>query len=130
MAVQIDFIPTLLGRLGLSYESSFFGVDVMRVPKERGRIVVAHNFSVVFARPGHAVVLQPNGEVKVYGFEKSRAELVAETPDPETDRTAHTLTQPVQVGLGVGKVPGFCSIIDGSARSWRRRCQAFANGRP
>ena len=55
--------------------------------------MVAHNFSVAFARPGHAVVLEPNGEVKGYSFEKSRAELVAETPDPETDRMARALTQ-------------------------------------
>jgi phosphoglycerol transferase MdoB-like AlkP superfamily enzyme len=59
LTAQIDLTPTLLVIWGMSYESSFFGVDALRVPPDQGRIVVAHNFSVALGRPGHAVVINP-----------------------------------------------------------------------
>ena len=36
LGAQIDLFPTLLGMLGFSYDSPFFGIDLMRVPKGWG----------------------------------------------------------------------------------------------
>ena len=93
LAAQIDLAPTLLGLLGISYESSFFGVDLARVPADGGWIAVDHSFKVAFARPGHAVVLMPDGSTRGYRFTPGAETLPAETPDPLTDRTARALTQ-------------------------------------
>lgn len=93
LAAQIDLVPTLLGQLGLSYESSFFGLDLLRVPPGGGRIAVAHNFSVAFARPGHAVVLEPDGSERGYRFTPGSEALPPEAPDPAVSAEARAVTQ-------------------------------------
>ena len=90
---QIDLIPTLMGLLGISYESPFFGLDLRRVPKGKGRINIAHNFSIAYGRPGHLVVLDPNGSIEGYRFNPGEPDMQRETPDPETLREAMAQTQ-------------------------------------
>ncbi|MFT5389961.1 MAG: phosphoglycerol transferase MdoB-like AlkP superfamily enzyme [Gammaproteobacteria bacterium] len=93
LTAQIDLTPTLLGILGMSYESPFFGVDALRVPPDRGRIVVAHNFSVALARPGHAVVINPDGSIAGYQFEAGQESLAPQAPDRALSEQARALTQ-------------------------------------
>lgn len=93
LAAQVDFIPTLLGLLDFSYESHFFGIDLMRVPSDEGRIVVAHNFSVAFARPGHAVVLNPDGTQRGYRFIPGVEKLDSEELSVAVSAEARALTQ-------------------------------------
>ncbi|MBS4047908.1 MAG: sulfatase-like hydrolase/transferase [Alphaproteobacteria bacterium] len=66
---SLDMAPTLMGLLGISFESPFFGVDLRRVPEGGGRIAMAHNFSVAFGTEGKLVVLEPNRTVRGYTFE-------------------------------------------------------------
>ena len=93
LAAQMDLAPTLLGLLGMSYESSFFGLDLGRVPAGGGRIVVDHSFKVAFATPGHTVVLGPDGSSRGYRFTPGEETLLPETPDPKVDAMARALTQ-------------------------------------
>lgn len=93
LGAQIDLIPTLMGLLQFSYVSPFFGIDLLRAPEDRGWITTAHNFSVAFARPGHAITLEPTGEIKGYSFTPGLAPLTPEDPDPETARLGTALTQ-------------------------------------
>ncbi len=93
LGAQIDLIPTLLGVLGFSYDSPFFGRDLMRVPKDGGHFAIAHNFSVAFGRPGHVVVLQPNGRVEGYTFSLDTKTLTPEDPDATTLEMAIAQTQ-------------------------------------
>lgn len=93
LGAQIDLIPTLLGVLGFSYDSPFFGIDLLRVPEGGGRIAMAHNFSVAYGRPGHVVVLEPGAAAEGYRFTPGKAEMIPETPDPETLRMAIAQTQ-------------------------------------
>jgi phosphoglycerol transferase MdoB-like AlkP superfamily enzyme len=93
LAAQIDLTPTLLGLLGMSYESHFFGIDLMRVPPDGGRIAVAHDFSVAFARPGHAVVLNPDGTERGYRFTPGSEALPREPVDEHLSIEARALTQ-------------------------------------
>ena len=93
LGAQIDLIPTLMGLLKFSYVSPFFGIDLLRVPEGQGRIAAAHNFSVAFARPGHAITLEPTGEIKGYSFIPGLTPLTPEDPDPETARLGTALTQ-------------------------------------
>src|SRR3546814_7838310 len=57
---SLDMAPTLLGLLGISFDSPFFGIDLRRVPPGGGRIAMAHNFSVAFGTRNQLVVLEPN----------------------------------------------------------------------
>lgn len=93
LGAQIDLIPTLLGKLGFSYVSPFFGKDLTRMPENGGWISAAHNFSVAYGRPGHVVVLQPKNPTLGYAFAPGLAPLTPEKPDPETMKEAIALTQ-------------------------------------
>lgn len=63
---SMDVTPTLLGLLGLSYDSPFFGIDLRRVPKDGGRIAMAHNFDVAVGNGSNAVILTPKGATRPY----------------------------------------------------------------
>ncbi|MDO8290968.1 MAG: sulfatase-like hydrolase/transferase [Parvibaculum sp.] len=93
MGAQIDLIPTLLGELGFSYVSPFFGKDLTIEPSNGGWSSTAHNFSVAFAKPGHVAVLLPNEPTLGYTFEAGLTPLTPEKPDTETMRDAIALTQ-------------------------------------
>lgn len=93
LGAQIDLSPTLLGVLGFSYENPFFGIDLTRVPPDGGRIAVAHNFSIAFARGSHAVVLEPNGKAKGFAFRKGNVPLEPGPVDPDTLKQAIAVTQ-------------------------------------
>lgn len=62
---QIDLPPTLLGRLHLSYDSKFFGQDVMRLPVGMERAFVANYQALGYLRDGRLVTLLPKGKVVV-----------------------------------------------------------------
>jgi phosphoglycerol transferase MdoB-like AlkP superfamily enzyme len=66
---SMDVGPTLLGLLGLSYDSPFFGVDLRRVPPGAGRIAMAHNFNVAVGDGRHAVALNPKGGMHTYAMQ-------------------------------------------------------------
>lgn len=66
LASSLDVAPTLMGLLGLSYDSPFFGLDLLRLEPGEGRIAMAHNFSVAYGAGGHVAVLQPSRKVSTY----------------------------------------------------------------
>jgi phosphoglycerol transferase MdoB-like AlkP superfamily enzyme len=93
LGAQIDLIPTLLGELGFSYVSPFFGKDLTIEPTDGGWISAAHNFSIAFGRPGHVAVLQPREPTLGYTFEAGLTPLKPEPVDKETMKEAVALTQ-------------------------------------
>jgi phosphoglycerol transferase MdoB-like AlkP superfamily enzyme len=66
---SMDVAPTLLGLLGLSYDSPFFGIDLHRVPPGGGRIAMAHNFDVAVGNGRNAVILTPKGATRPYAMQ-------------------------------------------------------------
>jgi len=91
---SMDLFPTLLGLLGISHESSFFGVDLTRVPPGEGRFAMAHNYSVAWGKRGQVAVLEPNGTIKGYRVVDAGRELeLLGRPDPEIARLAIAVTQ-------------------------------------
>ncbi len=62
---QIDVPPTLLGLMGLSYESKFFGYDMMHLPEGEDRAFVANYQTLGYLRDGRLVLLRPRREVVV-----------------------------------------------------------------
>jgi membrane-anchored protein YejM (alkaline phosphatase superfamily) len=54
---QIDVAPTLMGLLNLSYNSQFFGKDLLRLPDGGGVALLSHNRDVALLRGSHMGVL-------------------------------------------------------------------------
>lgn len=91
---SMDVAPTLLGLLRVSYDSPFFGVDLLRVPQGQGRAFMDHSFSVAMARDGHLVTLEPRHRSRGYEFYAGPRPLTkTEPPDPETLRRAIAVIQ-------------------------------------
>ncbi|EIQ00779.1 phosphoglycerol transferase family protein, alkaline phosphatase superfamily [Opitutaceae bacterium TAV1] len=93
LASQIDYAPTLLGRLGWSYATRFFGRDVLRdedgglaghtnsADRGGGRALVGNYQKLGFYEPGQLTVLSPRRGVHQYAFDPATALLVPENPD-------------------------------------------------
>ncbi|MBF0284991.1 MAG: sulfatase-like hydrolase/transferase [Magnetococcales bacterium] len=100
---SLDMAPTLLGLLGMSYDSPFFGVDLLRARPEGERFTMAHNFNIAYGRNGKVTVISPGGsrqggpKIKGYrlpeGRHKRDAPLPPATPDPEITQEAIGVVQ-------------------------------------
>jgi phosphoglycerol transferase MdoB-like AlkP superfamily enzyme len=62
---QIDIPPTLLGLIGLPYESKYMGYDVLRSSPDKDRAFVANYQTLGYLRDGRMVVLKPKRKVEV-----------------------------------------------------------------
>lgn len=58
LSSQIDLAPTILGLLNVSYDSRFFGTDILKAPKERAFIATYQQLG--FMKDGKLIVLSPN----------------------------------------------------------------------
>jgi hypothetical protein len=87
-------VPTLLGLLGWSYDSPFFGLDLRHVPEGGGRVAMAHNYSVAYGRDGKVVVLGPQNDLTGYRMVPGPNPLVPDkAADPEVSLHAIAATQ-------------------------------------
>jgi phosphoglycerol transferase MdoB-like AlkP superfamily enzyme len=59
---QVDIAPTLLGLLGMDYDSAFYGVDVFQAPPERAYIGTYQLLG--YLQPGRLVQLAPHRQVE------------------------------------------------------------------
>ncbi|MCX7273181.1 MAG: sulfatase-like hydrolase/transferase [Burkholderiales bacterium] len=65
IASQIDVAPTLLGMLGISYRSRFFGHDILRDGPANPRALMANYQTVGYYANGRIVELRPNGRSRI-----------------------------------------------------------------
>jgi phosphoglycerol transferase MdoB-like AlkP superfamily enzyme len=65
LASQIDVAPTLLGMLGFSYRSRFFGHDILRDGAEHQRALFANYQTVGYYRDGIVVELKPKRRYRI-----------------------------------------------------------------
>lgn len=84
---SMDMAPTLLGLLGLSYDSPFFGVDLRRVPSDAGRVAMEHNFSVALGDGRDVAMLLPGRHTRGWSMQPGPDAL-----QPQSDANA-ALTQ-------------------------------------
>jgi phosphoglycerol transferase MdoB-like AlkP superfamily enzyme len=64
---QIDVPPTILGLLGMSYDSVFFGRDIFKTRPKEGRAWVGNYQKLGQLRQRDAVILRPDGTESFYG---------------------------------------------------------------
>ncbi len=87
---SIDLAPTLMGLLGLSYDSPFFGSDLRRVPEHAGpehggRVLMQHNFSIAYGDGENVAIISPGLHDTGYTMRPGPFEL---TPVPNPDASA------------------------------------------
>jgi len=70
LASQIDFAPTLLGLLNWSYESAFYGKDVLAMQPADERALIATYETLGFLKDGHLVVLKPVRQQALYRYDR------------------------------------------------------------
>jgi phosphoglycerol transferase MdoB-like AlkP superfamily enzyme len=78
LTAQIDIAPTILGLLHFSYESKFFGIDVLNSPVSRQRAFISTYQGLGYLKNGFLVVQSPVKKLKSY------------LPDPTTGKNAET----------------------------------------
>ncbi len=65
IASQIDVAPTLLALLNMSYDSRFFGQDILREGRTHQRAFLSNYQTVGYYERGRIVELRPNGRVRL-----------------------------------------------------------------
>ena len=65
LASQIDIPPTVLGLLGVEYDSKFFGYDLLHLAPGRERAFVATYQTLGYIRDGWLVTLAPKRTVRL-----------------------------------------------------------------
>jgi len=83
LASSLDVPPTILGILGLDYDSKFFGHDVLRAPPEQGRALMTHGSEIALMRGGRMAVLGLKESATLYEVDAVKDEIAkAKTVDP------------------------------------------------
>ncbi len=82
LASSLDIPPTIMARLGISYDTKWFGHDVFAAKPEEGRALMTHNSSLALMRGDRIAVLGLKGATDVYQYDRSAARLrLMPTPD-------------------------------------------------
>jgi phosphoglycerol transferase MdoB-like AlkP superfamily enzyme len=91
---SMDMAPTLLGLLGISYDSPFFGIDLRRVTPGHERAVMEHNYSIGIADGHEVAAVLPGKRHAAYTMEPGPKELVPKaTADADLLNKVIALTQ-------------------------------------
>ena len=83
LASSMDVPPTVLGLLGGSYDSKFFGRDVLAAKPRTGLSVMTHNNEIAMMRGDRLAVLGLRGAASVYAVDAGGAMHRISAPEPE-----------------------------------------------
>jgi arylsulfatase A-like enzyme len=82
LASQIDYAPTLLGLLGWSYPSRFFGLDVLRPGGAGNRALIGNYQKLGLLAEGRLGVLKPMRQAATYRYDEVAGTTTPAAPDP------------------------------------------------
>ncbi|WP_233256526.1 LTA synthase family protein [Opitutus sp. ER46] len=83
LASQVDYAPTLLGLLGWSYPSRFFGVDVLAPDHPEGRALMGTYQKLGLYRGDKLAVIEPVRRSASYSYDRTTHAQLPIDPDPE-----------------------------------------------
>lgn len=82
LASSLDVPPTILGVLGVAYDSKFFGHDLFRIDPAAGRALMTHNNEIALLRGGRLAVLGLHGATTLYDVKSDSSLIPVAAPDP------------------------------------------------
>lgn len=71
MASNLDLPPTIMGRLGIAYDTRWFGHDIFSVAPDAGRALMTHNSEIALMRGNRMAVLGLKGAADVYAIDRA-----------------------------------------------------------
>jgi phosphoglycerol transferase MdoB-like AlkP superfamily enzyme len=113
LASSLDLPPTILGTLGFSYDSKFFGHDVFHAAPAAGRALMTHNSDIALMRGSRMVVLGLHRSAKLY----ERGPAGSLKPIPAPDAAGRELIQDA------------IAYYDGADQEYRQGAYAFVPSR-
>lgn len=99
---QIDVAPTLLGLLGISHYSKFFGRDILHASPSGDRAFVGNYQTLGYLKDGKMAVLQPKRKTGVFRT-GANGKPVAPDQDPALVREAVSLYQSASIVFKSGR---------------------------
>ena len=82
MASTLDLPSTIMARLGMSYDTKWFGRDVFSIAPDDGRALMTHNSNIALMSGDRIAVLGLKGATDVYAYDRAAKRLNRmETPD-------------------------------------------------
>lgn len=87
LTAQIDMAPTLLGLLNVSYQSRFFGRDVLN-GKEGGRAFLSTYQKLALLKDSRLAVLGPKKYLKTYKWDEAAQSVAGTTEDKALEEEA------------------------------------------
>jgi phosphoglycerol transferase MdoB-like AlkP superfamily enzyme len=85
---QIDLLPTVFGLLAWSYDSRFYGKDILRMTPAESRAFISTYQRLGYLRDGKLAVLEPVRRQRMFTFAAPQATPVAAPADPDFMRDA------------------------------------------
>jgi hypothetical protein len=76
IASAMDVPPTVLGLLGVDYESKFFGRDVLRLDPSEGRALMTHNNQIALLQGDDLATLGLHRSATAYRYDRANETLV------------------------------------------------------
>jgi len=86
LASTLDLPATIMARLGMSYDSKWFGHDAFSVPASAGRALMTHNSNLALMRGDRMAVLGLKGATTVYAYDRGAKRLREVTSPDSADR--------------------------------------------
>jgi len=72
IASQIDFAPTLLGILNWSYQSNFYGQDILKTKPKNARALIANYESLGYMTANSLTILKPKFTIQNYTIHNNK----------------------------------------------------------
>nr|WP_305908673.1 LTA synthase family protein [Methylomarinum sp. Ch1-1]MDP4521523.1 LTA synthase family protein [Methylomarinum sp. Ch1-1] len=83
LSSQIDVAPTLLGLLNFSYDSHFFGKDILQMPAKQGRALIGNYQKLGLLKNNKLTYLAPQQQVFVIDDPLNKNELLSPENEQE-----------------------------------------------
>jgi phosphoglycerol transferase MdoB-like AlkP superfamily enzyme len=80
---QIDVAPTLLGIMNFTYNTKFFGKDILKMNPEEGRAFISNYQKLGYIKNDRLTILSPQQKVTHYRINPQTGEMVAVPVDQE-----------------------------------------------
>jgi phosphoglycerol transferase MdoB-like AlkP superfamily enzyme len=83
LASQIDIAPTVLGLLNMSYQTKFFGKDILKMAPFQERAFISTYQKLGFIKADRLLIMGPQNHLTGYAFDRDTGTVHAITPRDE-----------------------------------------------